>query len=110
LRGAKRRGNLKCETASVLPRATPTLPSLRGAGASVEPVGPPQAADTLPARIAAPSESDAAIPKTFRRQPRPVSFCLRVILSAAKNPGKEGPNAKGFFAALRMARGAECME
>src|SRR5690606_30688424 len=29
----------------------------------------------------------------------------RVILSVAKNPGKEAPSTKGFFAALRMTQG-----
>src|SRR5690606_13284934 len=44
--------------------------SLRGAGASVEPDGAPRAEGMLPTWIAAPSESDVAIPKTFPCNPR----------------------------------------
>src|SRR5690606_14172460 len=41
--------------------------SLRGAGVRVDRGAAPHATGKLPARTAAPSESDAAIPKTLRR-------------------------------------------
>jgi hypothetical protein len=60
-------------------------------------------APTILPRVIPSAARKLMAPSTPGSTPHPLPRC--VILSAAKNPGKEVPRTKGFFAALRMTRG-----
>jgi hypothetical protein len=85
LRGAKRRSNLKCETASTLPRATPA-PVIARSGRRRR-TRPSAASYKHPANPDSRAlRKRRGNPEDLPPTPLPISFCPRVILSEAKNP------------------------